>query len=458
MLVKRRKEIHEKIGMAIEELYPERLEEYYEMLAYHFIRSENKMKALEYLDLSNQKARDLNAMEDAKNYFEIAMQILDKMPELDETLHYRFSFLKNQIFVYQLLFQLPEYYDLLNKYIPKANKVKDPELLGAFYNRLGSCQWWLGELDKSTHTHNKSEKYFREIENPYEAGHNFMAMQWGYMWKGDFKDAIALKESVINEFKKDFDPRGYVYSMSATSFAYSQMGQWDSAEEDGYRGLRIAEDYSNNSLISFAAFAIALATLFKGDTKKALQHAELAVKKAPTVGDEVYAKSCLSWALCRSGQAVKGAELATEISPMFQAVRFLPGETYIKIIAGEGFLLTGDYDRANQWIKDGLLLAENCGMKFFIGWAYRLLGEIGLRINSTAAAVSFEKSISVLQEIKAENELALAYAGYGRNFIQQNQIAKARKLLIKALEIFDRLGTLIEPEKIKEELTELRGT
>ena len=33
LLLKRRKEIHEKIGEAIEELYPDRLEEFYEMLA-----------------------------------------------------------------------------------------------------------------------------------------------------------------------------------------------------------------------------------------------------------------------------------------------------------------------------------------------------------------------------------------------------------------------------------------
>jgi hypothetical protein len=36
LLQKRRKEIHEKIGRAIEELYAERIEEFYEMLAYHY--------------------------------------------------------------------------------------------------------------------------------------------------------------------------------------------------------------------------------------------------------------------------------------------------------------------------------------------------------------------------------------------------------------------------------------
>ncbi|NIQ11403.1 MAG: hypothetical protein GWO23_17850, partial [Gammaproteobacteria bacterium] len=39
LLLKRRKEIHEKIGKVIEALYPDRLEEYYELLAYHYGRS-----------------------------------------------------------------------------------------------------------------------------------------------------------------------------------------------------------------------------------------------------------------------------------------------------------------------------------------------------------------------------------------------------------------------------------
>jgi tetratricopeptide (TPR) repeat protein len=61
----------------------------------------------------------------------------------------------------------------------------------------------------------------------------------------------------------------------------------------------------------------------------------------------------------------------------------------------------------------------------------------------------------VLGEIKAENELALAYAGYGRIKMQQGQFAQAQEYLTKALEVFERLGTLIEPDKIREELAGL---
>jgi flagellin-specific chaperone FliS len=49
----------------------------------------------------------------------------------------------------------------------------------------------------------------------------------------------------------------------------------------------------------------------------------------------------------------------------------------------------------------------------------------------------------------------MAYAGYGRLHKKQGEIARAQEYLAKALEIFERLGTLIEPEKVREVLAEL---
>jgi len=51
LLIRKRKEIHEKVGHAIEQIYVDRLEEFYEMLAYHFSMSENIDKAYTYLKL-----------------------------------------------------------------------------------------------------------------------------------------------------------------------------------------------------------------------------------------------------------------------------------------------------------------------------------------------------------------------------------------------------------------------
>ncbi|NIQ88497.1 MAG: tetratricopeptide repeat protein [Deltaproteobacteria bacterium] len=141
--------------------------------------------------------------------------------------------------------------------------------------------------------------------------------------------------------------------------------------------------------------------------------------------------------------------------PIFRAGRFITSEIPLTCFLGEGYWLAGEDDKARQTLEEGLEMAERYGVRYYAGFAHRLLGEIALKNNPAQAAPHFEKSIAIFQEIKAENELALAYAGYGRLLKEQGEIARAREFLTNALEIFERLGTLIEPEKVREILAEL---
>ena len=105
-------------------------------------------------------------------------------------------------------------------------------------------------------------------------------------------------------------------------------------------------------------------------------------------------------------------------------------------------------------------IAERCRMRFNIATGHRLLGEVALSANrpviaGEVASAHFERAITTLREIGAENELALAYAGYGRLDKRQGRITEARDHLTCALEIFERLGTLIEPDKVRAELAAL---
>jgi len=84
LLIKRRKEIHERIGKAIEEIYAERLEESYEMLAHHYSRSDNLEKAFEYLRLSSLKTGLRWALLEAVRFGREAVTILNQMPQTDE--------------------------------------------------------------------------------------------------------------------------------------------------------------------------------------------------------------------------------------------------------------------------------------------------------------------------------------------------------------------------------------
>jgi class 3 adenylate cyclase/tetratricopeptide (TPR) repeat protein len=65
LLMRRRQELHQLIGLAIEELYADRLTEQYEMLAYHFTKAEVWDKALDYLIKAAQKAAQAFATREA---------------------------------------------------------------------------------------------------------------------------------------------------------------------------------------------------------------------------------------------------------------------------------------------------------------------------------------------------------------------------------------------------------
>jgi tetratricopeptide (TPR) repeat protein len=67
----------------------------------------------------------------------------------------------------------------------------------------------------------------------------------------------------------------------------------------------------------------------------------------------------------------------------------------------------------------------------------------------------FEEAIELLERLKAENEVALARAGYGRVLAKQGRRSEGRALLAQALVAFERLGTIAEPERLRTELAAL---
>jgi len=85
LLIRKRKETHEKVGQAIETIYAERLEEFYEMLAYHYSLSENSQRAYHYLKLSGDKAARSYANREAIRFYQEALKVLDAKPKSEET-------------------------------------------------------------------------------------------------------------------------------------------------------------------------------------------------------------------------------------------------------------------------------------------------------------------------------------------------------------------------------------
>jgi predicted ATPase len=204
LLSTRRKEIHQRIGSTIEELYAGNLEEYYEVLAYHFCRSDDKKKTLAYLDLANRKAAKRYALQDAMSYFEAAMALLDTVPKSVQHRLLRISLLVDNVDVFALLNQLPDYYNLLLKHERIAAALENTALLGGYYARKAFCEVLFGRMDESLVTAKKAIDLCETCGNALYAGLAYAVSQWVLYYKSDFEAVLALKEKVIQSNKKAF--------------------------------------------------------------------------------------------------------------------------------------------------------------------------------------------------------------------------------------------------------------
>jgi tetratricopeptide (TPR) repeat protein len=252
-----------------------------------------------------------------------------------------------------------------------------------------------------------------------------------------------------------FNLHTYVRALAHSSVALSFLGHWNKAFEQGNKALLVAQEFSDRSQSSYAAMCLSNAYTYQGDLDRGIQYGELAVQDAPTPADKAWAQGALAWTWCRAGEPHKSIEVLAPLVEIFRGVGLVPSQLLFGSFLGDAYLLAGKYDDAKRTAEEVLEIANRHESRLFQQSAHLWLGEIALKINPDEAAPHFKKSITLSQDIKTENHLALAYAGYGRLFKQQRNAEKARAYLMKALEIFERLGTLIEPDKVRQELAGL---
>ena len=81
VLLERRKQLHERIGAAIEALYANSIEDHLDELAHHYSRSGNVPKALEYQERAGRQALQRSAYTDAMRALTAALELLMRLPE-----------------------------------------------------------------------------------------------------------------------------------------------------------------------------------------------------------------------------------------------------------------------------------------------------------------------------------------------------------------------------------------
>ena len=121
---KRRTELHRLAGESIERLYSGHPEEYYDRLAYHFSRSDDADKAVEYLLKAGEKARLSYSNEEACRYFTEVLQRLDSLSQAPDRNKQKLTACHGLAQVHLLSFQLREAEVFFNRALDIAQNIE----------------------------------------------------------------------------------------------------------------------------------------------------------------------------------------------------------------------------------------------------------------------------------------------------------------------------------------------
>ncbi|GAG20714.1 unnamed protein product, partial [marine sediment metagenome] len=215
LLLKRRKEIHERIGNAIEELYPDRLEEFYEVLAHHYSRSENSEKAYQYLLSSMAKTGLSYSLWEAFHFGKEAINVLNNMPQTDENKVNGINSRLVLAMIMQGLSYPEDSLQILQEGERLSKELGDERSLVHFSSSIGLCCSHTGDLLQGVkyaeNTFQGAEK-LEDIELLVPIGWDLCQV---YYWVGEFSKIVEIAPKVIaslEETQREYEYFGKAFN------------------------------------------------------------------------------------------------------------------------------------------------------------------------------------------------------------------------------------------------------
>ena len=132
------KELHLAVGEAIEQLYPEKMDEYAAILSYHFGEAGNEQKAHKYCVLAGKNALASFANQEAENHFRCALDLVSQKSERAELIH----------LVGEALFRQSRYEETIQAWqegIELYLQLGDLPGVARLYARSARAAWYYGD-------------------------------------------------------------------------------------------------------------------------------------------------------------------------------------------------------------------------------------------------------------------------------------------------------------------------
>jgi class 3 adenylate cyclase/tetratricopeptide (TPR) repeat protein len=448
LLVRRRKELHRLIGLAIEELYADRLAEHCGILAYHFMRAEDWPKALEYLVKAAEQAAEAFATREALTLYD---QALDAAARQGAALD-----LETVMAIHQakcaLFFVVSDFERSRaegERLLEIARRAGNRTREGAALAAIAWASMWSRDLDEALRYASRAIDVAAVVDAKPALARSHFTIGFVHAVTGGLERAGGEIERALSISRSGRDPIHQSLSLSVAGLLKSWEGEYSTATGLQSEALEMAREHNMLVPLLFGLFLHGLTLTGNGSYDRALATFEEGLVLAEKVGDEAIhhrVLNCLGWLHLELGDLERATELNTRSAEVGRR-RHDPGTVpNAEINLGDIYLARGDLALAQELLDGVLRYAQDPATSEWMRFRYSIrlfasLGELWLARGDLVKARGFaEQCLGLATRTNARRNLVKGWRLTGDIARAKGRWEDAQRALDTARRLAEAVG------------------
>ena len=450
LLHNRRREIHGQIGRAVEEMYPEQLEAFYEILAFHFSKSGLTDKAVYYLKASGDKAMGNYAAFEAFRFYSQAIDLLEKQGETADRVRLKTL---HAIIGPMIILNFPDgSLKRLEDGAALSRKLQDEVSLIRFYSNTGYLNSVRGRHDQGIQFSERAFDRAVQLNDITAMAQTSPDLCLANLSGGRFERVIDVAELMIHAIDKadrktdNFGGPAIVYSTFFTIGGYCKglLGDFDAGLADCRTGLASAGESGSLFTTCVCRFYTGNLHLARGDWDGA---ASIFAQCLEDMGQirftqiQAGAKAGLGLAMAHTDNPGKGKSLCGEAIALFKEDDVRWGLSNLRLYQGICAFMARDTEDAKRFFDTALASTVESQEPYFhakaLIWSGRLAAGNG---RFTEARHLIREGMEMLKRLTVKPDMAMAKLFMGEAYLASGQPEKAVDHLTQAETLFSSMG------------------
>jgi len=441
LLHKRRREIHERIGKAIEQIYADRLEEFYGMLGYHYSKSETHEKAYQYLVQAGDAAARMYAYAEARLHYARALEALAQLPDTEENQRRSVDVLIKQVSSSWRADPLKQNMTRLTEAERLAKNLPGPDgTAGGDRLRLARIHYWMGRIHYGANKMHEAIGYFQqvmemaeELDDPELLVTPYLTIGAVMVVQGHLDKGKALLSKAIPASAQMGKWPEWARAVGHRSYALSMSGDCAAGVAEAQRAVARAKEINSLGDIAMTNVFLSVAYIYAGDLPQAIEAGRKGAEAGEQSNERIFV--CLGnawrgWAEGRAGDF----EAAVVSMAQSQAVsQELGGQIiaadWIAAINAEIALGMGRVEEALALAERAIGIAQKMGGIFAEGLARQVRGQALAALAPPRwdeAEAQLTESLRLLESGQHRVEAARTHVAWGSVCRDRGDLAAAR--------------------------------